>query len=85
MQLLDEALLLGEVKRSIVVEVSETGEVIGSLQGSAIKLVSQTNQVGDSLFFGSPFNKYLGRIKLSDLKASKPQPRKPTTKSKDEL
>ncbi|KAG7163462.1 Adipocyte plasma membrane-associated protein-like 2 [Homarus americanus] len=49
---------------SIVVELDADGNIINSLQGNSHKLglISQTTKVGDYLFFGSPYKKYLGRL-----------------------
>ncbi|CAL4122050.1 unnamed protein product, partial [Meganyctiphanes norvegica] len=53
---------------SIVVEVDEEGNIIGSLQGSTGKIshISETAHVGDHIFFGSPINKYLGHLYVGE-------------------
>ncbi|XP_050738951.1 adipocyte plasma membrane-associated protein Hemomucin-like isoform X2 [Eriocheir sinensis] len=58
---------LKESNLTIVVEVDAAGKIVDSLQGDSGKIVqiSETQKVGDNLFFGSPYNKYLGRIDLS--------------------
>ncbi|XP_076055765.1 uncharacterized protein LOC143033951 isoform X2 [Oratosquilla oratoria] len=50
---------------SIVVEVDEAGTIIGSLQGKG-EYISETARVGDNLFFGSPYNKYLGHLFIGE-------------------
>ena len=59
----------------IIVEVDETGKIIDSLQGTSgtLKFISETHRVGDYLFFGSPYNKYLGRL-YSPRPISTPEP-----------
>ncbi|CAL4065313.1 unnamed protein product, partial [Meganyctiphanes norvegica] len=49
---------------TIVVVVDETGNIIGSLQGSTGNLlaISETAHVGDNIFFGTPFMNYLGHL-----------------------
>lgn len=58
---------LKESNLTIVVEVDAAGKIVDSLQGDSGKIVqiSETQKVGDNLFFASPYNKYLGRIDLS--------------------
>ncbi|XP_042878013.1 adipocyte plasma membrane-associated protein-like [Penaeus japonicus] len=48
--------------KTIVVELDAEGNIDGSLQGNSglIRFISQTNKIGDNIFFGSPYNKYLG-------------------------
>lgn len=60
---------LRESNLTIVVEVNADGKIVDSLQGDSgrIILISETQKVGDSLFFASPYNKYLGRLNLSPL------------------
>lgn len=52
---------------TIVVEVDADGNIIDSLQGDngQIVQISETQKVGDNLFFASPYNMYLGRLDLS--------------------
>ncbi|CAL4156078.1 unnamed protein product, partial [Meganyctiphanes norvegica] len=49
---------------AIIIEVNEDGNIIGSLQGSKgiIKTISETVHVGENIFFGSPFNSYIGHL-----------------------
>lgn len=56
-----------ETNLSIVVEVDADGKIVDSLQGDSgrIVLVSETQKIGENLFFGSPYNKYLGRLELN--------------------
>ncbi|XP_045617948.1 adipocyte plasma membrane-associated protein Hemomucin [Procambarus clarkii] len=51
---------------TIVVELDKDGNIINSLQGNSgkIQLISETKKVGNNLFFGSPYNKYLGRFPI---------------------
>ncbi|MCL4129430.1 UNVERIFIED_CONTAM: hypothetical protein GTU68_063179 [Idotea baltica] len=75
---------------SIIVEVDEKGVIVGSLQGSngVVKMVSETQQVGDYLFFGSPYTQFLGRLHISKKKAAPSKPTKQPTKTpqkKEEL
>ncbi|XP_063599967.1 adipocyte plasma membrane-associated protein Hemomucin-like isoform X2 [Penaeus indicus] len=50
--------------KTIVVELDAEGNIDGSLQGNSgrIRFISQTNKIGDNIFFSSPYNKYLGRL-----------------------
>lgn len=52
---------------TIVVEVDANGKIVDSLQGDSGRIIhiSETQKVGDNLFFGSPYNKYLGRLMLN--------------------
>lgn len=74
---------------SMVVEVDESGKVVGSLQGSegVLKYVSETQQVGDYLFFGSPWTNYLGRLHISKKTnpTKKPAKDQSTAADKEEL
>lgn len=58
-----------ESNLTIVVEVDANGKVVDSLQCDSGRIVqiSETRKVGDNLFFGSPYNDYLGRLVLSPL------------------
>ncbi|KAG0694579.1 Adipocyte plasma membrane-associated protein [Chionoecetes opilio] len=58
---------LRESNLSMVVEVDEDGRIVGSMQGDSGRIVhiSETQKVGNNLFFGSPYNKYLGRLQLN--------------------
>ena len=58
---------LAESNLTIVVEVDENGKIVDSLQCDSGRIIhiSETKKVGDNLFFGSPYNKYLGRLNLS--------------------
>ncbi|KAK8750353.1 hypothetical protein OTU49_014787 [Cherax quadricarinatus] len=49
---------------TIVVELDAQGNIINSLQGNSGKVlqISETDRVGNYLFFGSPYNKYLGSL-----------------------
>ncbi|CAL4126171.1 unnamed protein product, partial [Meganyctiphanes norvegica] len=49
---------------TIVVEVDENGNIIGSLQGSTgkVRLISETAHVGDNIFFGTPYMNFLGHL-----------------------
>ncbi|KAB7502672.1 Adipocyte plasma membrane-associated protein, partial [Armadillidium nasatum] len=75
---------------TIIVEVDEVGKIIGSLQGSTgiVKLISETQQIGDNLFFGSPYVPFLGRLRLDKKSAGAKKPssgKKPSVKAKEEL
>uniref|UniRef100_A0A0P4WRE4 Strictosidine synthase conserved region domain-containing protein n=1 Tax=Scylla olivacea TaxID=85551 RepID=A0A0P4WRE4_SCYOL len=61
------AMTIRETNLSIVVEVDADGKIVDSLQGDSgrIVLVSETHKVGENLFFGSPYNNYLGRLMLN--------------------
>ncbi|ROT67715.1 Adipocyte plasma membrane-associated protein [Penaeus vannamei] len=50
--------------KTIVVELDAEGNIDGSMQGNSgrLRFISQTNKIGDNIFFGSPYNKYLGRL-----------------------
>lgn len=58
---------LQESNRTIVVETDADGKIVDSLQADNGRIIhiSETQKVGDNLFFGSPYNKYLGRLDLS--------------------
>ncbi|XP_071515562.1 adipocyte plasma membrane-associated protein Hemomucin-like isoform X2 [Panulirus ornatus] len=49
---------------TMVVELDADGNIVNSLQCYSGKMmfISETSRVGDFLFFGSPYNKYLGRL-----------------------
>lgn len=51
---------------TMVVEIDADGNIVNSLQGDSgkMKFISEASRVGDNLFFGSPYNKYLGRMYL---------------------
>lgn len=53
---------------SMVVELDGEGKIIGSLQGHSGQQVqvSEAQRVGDYMFFGSPFNKYLGKLYVGE-------------------
>lgn len=80
----------------MVVEVNESGKIIGSLQGSkgVLKMISETQQVGDHVFFGSPYADFLGKLHISKIGKRKrpvssdskfPASKPKTTKAKEEL
>ncbi|XP_037799477.1 adipocyte plasma membrane-associated protein-like [Penaeus monodon] len=50
--------------KTIIVELDAEGNIDGSMQGNSgrLRFISQTNRIGDNIFFGSPYNKYLGRL-----------------------
>lgn len=58
---------LKESNLTIVLEVDADGNIINSLQGDngRILQISETQKVGDNLFFASPYNMYLGHLDLS--------------------
>lgn len=57
---------LRESNLTIVVEVDADGNIVDSLQGDSGQIIqiSETQKVGENLFFASPYNKYLGRLDL---------------------
>ncbi|CAL4068092.1 unnamed protein product, partial [Meganyctiphanes norvegica] len=63
---LEPLVYLSPEKESIIIEVDENGVIIDSLQGNNgnIRFVSEASHVGDNIFFGSPFERYLGRLYL---------------------
>jgi len=75
-------------KALIVVEVDESGQVITTLQSTDNRVtdISDVELVGQTYYFGSPFNNYLGRlktripirVKMSDITAPPPQQAKPS-------
>ncbi|XP_052863070.1 adipocyte plasma membrane-associated protein Hemomucin [Anopheles cruzii] len=52
--------------RQTVVKISWTGRILGSLHGSdgTVGAVSHVAEMGDHLYLGSPFNKFLARVPL---------------------
>ncbi|KAK7082339.1 hypothetical protein SK128_004053 [Halocaridina rubra] len=50
----------------VIVELDANGKIVGSLQGDngKVRLVSETDHVGNYLFFGSPYNNYLGYLHI---------------------
>lgn len=60
-------------KRTTIVRVDWNGHILGSLHGfdKSAGAVSHVLEVGDTLYLGSPFNRYIAKVK-SPLK-SKPQ------------
>ncbi|XP_058061497.1 adipocyte plasma membrane-associated protein Hemomucin [Anopheles bellator] len=52
--------------RQTVVKISWTGRILGSLHGSdgSAGAVSHVAEMGDHLYLGSPFNKFLARVPL---------------------
>lgn len=68
--------------RSTVIRVDWNGNIIGSLHGmdGSSGKVSHAIVIGDYLYMGSPFNRFLGRKKLSGKWLNLLQPaKKPTT------
>lgn len=53
-------------KRTTILRVDWNGNILGSLHGfdKSIRFISHVLPLDDSLLLGSPFNKYLGRVKL---------------------
>lgn len=53
-------------KRTTVVRTDWDGKIIGSLHGfdKSIATVSHVAEFNDYLYFGSPFNNYIGRVKF---------------------
>lgn len=81
-------------KRTTILRVDWNGNIIGSLHGfdKSVRFVSHVLEMGDSLYLGSPFNKYLAKVKLpkgpqikirnvkvEGMEASVPSKPKPTT------
>lgn len=58
---------LKESNLTFVVEVDAAGKIVDSMQDDSGRIhhISETQKVGNNLFFGSPYNKYLGRLDLS--------------------
>ena len=54
--------------RGLVVEVDANGRILGSLQSHKGHLVSisEVHQLPDRLFFGTPYEPYLGMLPLND-------------------
>lgn len=52
--------------RVTIVRLDWNGNIVGSLHGSdrSVGSVSHVAEVGDYLYLGSPYNRYLGRVKL---------------------
>lgn len=52
--------------QSVVVELDAEGNIESSLQcnNGNVRFISETEQVGDYLFFGSPYNDYLGYLRV---------------------
>lgn len=52
----------------MVLELDGEGKIIGSLQGHTGQQVqvSEAGRVGDYIFFGSPFNRYLGKLYVGE-------------------
>ncbi|XP_001863709.2 adipocyte plasma membrane-associated protein [Culex quinquefasciatus] len=61
--------------RATVVRLSWTGQILGSLHGfdRSVGSISHVAEVGDYLYLGSPYNRYLARVKLP--KAQEPKVR----------
>ncbi|CAD7084395.1 unnamed protein product [Hermetia illucens] len=53
-------------KRTTILRVDWSGNIIGSLHGfdKSVHSVSHVLELGEHLYLGSPFNNYLGRVKL---------------------
>ncbi|XP_068218150.1 adipocyte plasma membrane-associated protein-like [Palaemon carinicauda] len=51
---------------TVIVELDAEGKIVSSLQGDNgnVRFISETHQVGDYLFFGSPYNNYLGYLRV---------------------
>lgn len=52
--------------RATVVRMSWSGQIVGSLHGydRSVGSISHVAEVGDYLYLGSPYNRYLARVKL---------------------
>ena len=46
----------------VVLELDDSGSVTGSLHSSDMSCISEVSQHGDSLYVGSPFAEFLGRV-----------------------
>ncbi|KAK3864707.1 hypothetical protein Pcinc_029625 [Petrolisthes cinctipes] len=64
---------------SVVVEVDGEGKIIGSLQGYSGQqvLISEAQKVGDYMFFASPYNSYLGKLFVGEVKEGMKQQQQP--------
>jgi len=62
---------LSSGNRTMVVILNYNGEIVSSLQSDLgiVKFISHTEEVDDRLFFGSPYNDYLGMITLDKVNA----------------
>lgn len=59
-----ESILLLSPKRATVVRVDWNGHIVGSLHGfdKSVGAISHVLEFDDHLLFGSPFNRFLGRV-----------------------
>lgn len=64
-----ESLLFFSPNRQTLVKVSWSGRILGSLHGfdGSVGSVSHVAEMGDHLYLGSPYNKFLARVPLPKL------------------
>lgn len=83
-----EAVTFFNPVRATVVRMSWSGQIVGSLHGfdRSVESISHVAEVGDYLYLGSPYNRYLARVKLPKVqepkvrvKSARFEEEKPTT------